>query len=204
MIWVVVAVLVIGLAIGIASTVRLVGWPAKTSDDEITNRAIVTLTGTVRIVGEPLISPLSARSCVFYETYANLYEWPKDDDIEKVPDQSKRVLAAQLAKKQMIPFELVTTVGVVFVDGVEADIELQPTPVFPRYPEREAKFLREHDRDERLIENATFEEITVDPDELISVHGVAIIEAPNKIRLVANGDDPIVIGVPRKTASSVT
>jgi hypothetical protein len=128
-----------------------------------------------------------------FETYANLYEETKEGD------EDKRVLAAQLARSKMVPFELVTSIGVVLVDATEADVELAPTPVFPRRPEREALFLREHERDERLIETATFEETTVDPDSLVSVSGMARVEGPTKIRLVADGDKPLVIGVPRKS-----
>lgn len=196
MIWIVVGVLVIGTAIGVVSTLRLTGWPGRRALEapELPDRQWVTLTGTVRLLGEPLISPLSARSCVMYETFVSLYEWPKDEDSEGPRD---RALAGQLSKRALIPFELVTAVGVVRIDGTDADLELAPTPVFPRFPEREAKFLREHDKDERLIENATFEEVTVDPDSLISVQGLAIVERDDSLRVVADGDNPIVIGVPR-------
>jgi hypothetical protein len=199
MIWLVVGVLVIGLAIGIVSTVRLTGWrPGQRAEEEalLTDRKVATLTGTVRVIGEPLISPLSANRCVVFETFVSLYEWPKEEDSEAAKDAPK-VLAGQIAKREMIPFELVTAAGVVLVEVSEVDLELSPTPVFPRFPEREARFLREHDKDERLIENATFEEITIDPDALVSVHGLLIVESPTKARLVADGDNPIVIGVPR-------
>ena len=92
----------------------------------------------------------------------------------------------------------VTPTMCIYVDGKEADLEISPTPVFPRRPEREALFLREHERDERLVDNATFEEITVDPDALVSVHGLAIVESATSMRLVADGEKPIVIGVPRR------
>ncbi len=198
MIWIVVVVLVVGLAIGVVSTIRLTGWrpgqKALAEEAELPDRKVVTLTGIVRVIGEPLISPLSASRCVVYETFASLYEWPRDEDSEGPKEKS---LAGQLSKREMVPFELVTSVGVVLIDAVDADLELAPTPVFPRFPEREARFLREHEKDERLIENATFEEVTVDPDSLVSVHGLAIVESPTKIRLIADGDNPIVIGVPR-------
>jgi len=200
MIWIVVAVLVVGTAAGVASTLRLVGWPSSGKRGEVADRTVVTLTGTVRLVGEPLISPLSARRCVMFEAYANLYEWPAETGDDAEAEQGKRVLAAQLARRAMVPFELETGIGVVLVDGTEADLELVPTPVFPRRPEREALFLREHERDERLVDNATFEEITVDPEELVSVHGLAIVESPTRIRLVADGDNPLVIGTPRRSA----
>lgn len=194
MIWIVVIVLVVGTAIGVASTLRLTGWPSKQVIEGLPDRKVMTLTGTVRVVGEPLISPLSARSCVMYETFASLYEWPKDEDSE---GPKEKALAGQLSKRELRPFELVTSIGVVAIDATDADLELAPTPVFPRFPEREAKFLREHDKDERLIENATFEEVTVDPDSLISVRGLAIVDANDSIRLVPDGDNPIVIGSPR-------
>lgn len=199
MFWIVILVFVAALGVGVIGTLRLVQWSPKRAelanddDSEIPDRAIVTITGTVRIVGEPLISPLSARRCVMYETYANLYEWAKEGE------EDKRVLAAQLARTAMVPFELVTAIGVVLVDATEADLELAPTPVFPRRPEREALFLREHERDERLIENASFEETTVDPDSLVSVSGMARVEGPTKIRLTPDGERPLVIGTPRKS-----
>jgi hypothetical protein len=199
MIWIVVAVLVGGLAIGIFSTLRLVRWSPRGAGNDgprFEDRQVVTVTGTVKVVGDGLISPLTARRCVLFEAYANLYEWQKEGE------ENHKVLAGQLAKRQMVPFELETSVGTVTIDGTEADLELQPTPVFPRIPEREARFLREHERDERLIENATFEEITVDPDELISVQGLVVIDpqSPTRIRLVADGDRPLVVGTPRRTA----
>jgi hypothetical protein len=199
MIWIVLLVLIVGLGIGVVGTLRLVQWkpqrPELANEDasEIRDGDTVTLTGTVRMFGEPLISPLSARTCVLFETYASLYE-------EQVPDQP-RVLTGQLCERGMIPFELETSLGVILVDGSEADLELAPTPVYPRRPEREAKFLREHDKDERLIEQATFEEITIDPEALVSVQGKAIVESPTKIRLVGAPDRPLVIGVPRKAAA---
>jgi hypothetical protein len=201
MIWVVVIVLVIGLAVGIVSTIRLTGWrPGQRTWDEeeglLADRKVATLTGTVRLIGEPLISPLSANRCVVFETFVSLYEWPKEDDSEAAKDAPK-VLSGQIAKREIIPFELVTAAGVVLVEATEVDLELSPTPVYPRFPEREARFLREHEKDERLIENATFEEITIDPDALVSVHGLVIVESPTKARLVSDGDNPIVIGVPR-------
>lgn len=166
------------------------GAPAP-SVPSIEDRMVVTITGTVVIIGEPLISPLSARRCVLFESYANLYE---------TVDGEKRALVAQLAKRAMVPFGLETSMGVIVVDGTEADLELQPTPVFPRRIERELAFLREHDRSEQLVETTTFEELSVDPESLVSVRGMARVEGePSKIRLVAHGEElPLLIGVPRR------
>lgn len=194
MIWIVVAVLIAGVAIGVVTTLRLVHWSWQRKDQleasvAITDHQPVTVVGTVRIVGEPLISPLSARRCVLFETYASLYEEPSG-----VAD-APRALVAQLCERAMIPFELATSRGAILIDGRQAEIELAPTPVFPRRPEREARFLREHDRDERLVETTTFEEITVDPDALVAVRGVARVEG-QQVRLVATETQPLVICPP--------
>jgi len=197
MIWIVFGVLVVGTTIGVARTLRLVGWPSA-DDPTVEDRTVVTLTGFVRTAEETLISPLSARRCVMFEAYANLYEWPSEAEGEP----ERRVLSAQLARQQLVPFVLETELGPVRIEAHEADLELVPAPVFPRIPEREALFLREHDRDERLVENATFEEVTIDPDELISVHGLVVVEGPDRIRIVPDGDTPIVIGTPRRSVVS--
>ena len=195
---IVLIVLIVSLGVGVIGTLRLVRWSprrpelANEDDSQIVDGTVVTLTGTVRIVDEPLISPLSAQRCVMFESYANLYE-PTEGAAEP------RTLVAQLAKRGMQPFELETSIGVILVDATEADLELVPTPVFPRRPEREALFLREHDRDERTIESTTFEEISVDPGSLVSVRGKAVVESPTKIRLVADREQPLVIGTPRKS-----
>lgn len=187
-------VALLGLAGGLVIAYRRPPAPVPTPDsrhEPLVDRAIVTITGTVTILGEPLITPLSARRCVMYETYANLYETKEGE---------KRALVAQLAKRAMIPFGLETALGLIVVDGTEADLELVPTPVFPRRIERELAFLREHDRGEDVVESTTFEEISVDPDSLISVRGMARVEGePPKIRLVAHGEQlPLLIGVPRR------
>lgn len=194
------AIMLIVLGLAMAGGVVVMLYASRTTPlrelpvpPAIEDRAIVTITGTVTILGEPLITPLSARRCVMYESYANLYETAEGD---------KRTLVAQLAKRAMIPFGLETELGVIVVDGTEADLELVPTPVFPRRPEREAAFLREHDRAESLVDTTTFEEISVDPDSLISVRGMARVDGvPAKIRLVAHGEQlPLLIGVPRRRA----
>jgi len=198
MMWIVLIVLVAGLTIGVLSTLRLIDWrPQTRRSAQVEDRTIVTLTGTVRILGEPLIAPLSARRCVMYESYANLYETAPVDRPSQGDD--KRTLVAQLAKRAMVPFELETSIGVVVIDGTEADLELVPTPVFPRRPEREMAFLREHDRDPALADTTGFEEISVDPESLISVRGLAIVASPTEVRLVAREGQPLTIGTPRST-----
>ncbi|HEU0033545.1 MAG TPA: hypothetical protein VFQ53_23095 [Kofleriaceae bacterium] len=164
----------------------------RASQPVLAHRQLVTVTGTVQLRGEPLITPLSARRCVLFEAYANLYD-TKPGDAE-----APRVLVAQLARRAMVPFVLESAAGTIVVDGVEADLELLPTPVLPRRPEREAAFLRDHDRAPELAETAQFEEISIDPDSLVSVRGLLLVE-DGGMRLVAHGEQlPLLIGTPRR------
>jgi len=150
----------------------------------VEDRSIVTITGTVCKAKDTLEAPLSARTCVAWEVHANLFE-------------RSRALIAQIAEQQMVPFELLTAQGVVQVDGTEADSAIPPSPVIPRHHEREAKFLREHGRDIALIHTSDFQELTICEDMLIAVQGMAIVEG-STIRLVANGEQPLQIGPPRR------
>ncbi|MCW5801319.1 MAG: hypothetical protein KIT31_02820 [Deltaproteobacteria bacterium] len=155
---------------------------------------VVTVTGTVRAIGAPLVSPLAARSCVLYEAYANIYE---------TNDGPHRALAAQIFDRRMAPFELETSLGTIVVDDVEAELELLPRPVFPRRIEREVAFLRQHGREPALAHTTGFEETTIDPGALVAVHGLVRVEASDgdaRIRLTRLGDEaPMTIGPPKRT-----
>jgi len=150
----------------------------------IEDRSIVTITGTVCKLGDLLVSPLAARSCVMWEVHANLFE-------------RSRALIGQIVEQGMVSFELITQVGVVRVEGSEAESSIPPTPVIPRRHEREAAFLREHDRDPALMHTSDFQELTICEDMLIAVQGMAIVGG-STVRLVANGDQPLQIGPPRR------
>jgi hypothetical protein len=163
--------------------------PVAAVGPRLTDGAIVTVTGTVRAIGKPLVSPLSARSCVLYEAYANIYE---------TSEHAHRSLAGQIFDRKMVPFELETSLGTITIDDVEAELELLPRPVFPKRVEREVAFLREHGRAPALAHTTGFEETTIDPGALIAVRGEVRIEG-EAIRLVRVGDEPMTIGPPRKT-----
>ena len=162
---------------------------------KLADGAMITLTGTVRAVGDPLIAPLSARSCVLYESYANMW---------RLNDQGVKALDAQLADKKMVPFALETTLGTVLVDGNVAELELLPRPVFPRRVEREAAFLRAHGRDAKYVHSTDFEEVTIDPGALVAVQGYVAISESDGVRLVAQGEEPLTIGPPRRTVVADT
>jgi hypothetical protein len=189
------------IAIGVAALAAAIGmWLARSrsapaaTPSTIENQKVVTLTGTVRVIGEPLVAPLSARTCVVYESYANLWQ---------VNDAGVKALETQLADKKMVPFELETQLGSVIVDGAIAELELLPRPVFPRRPEREAAFLRSHGHEAKLIHKSDFEEITIDPGALVAVQGVAVVDAEQTIRIVGNDDHPLTIGPPHRTVVEV-
>jgi hypothetical protein len=169
---------------------RVAATATERSPSRIEHGAIVTVTGTVRAIGTPLVSPLSARSCVLYEAYANIYERNAG---------AHRALAGQIFDRKMIPFELETSLGNIVVDDIEAELELLPRPVFPRRIEREVAFMREHGREPALVHTTGFEETTIDPGALVAVRGRARIDEPDKIRLVRIGEEPMTIGPPKRT-----
>lgn len=170
---------------------------------EIADREIVTLTGTVRAVGELLEAPISGKSCVLYEAVARVYE---------AGPRNTQVLAAQIAEQKLVAFDLETAQGMVRVEGETADVELPHNPVIPRKIERERTFLREHGRSGDDIRGAGFDELALEPGTKIRVQGMAIIEvdpgaagergfrdeSPRRIRLVAHEGHPLTIGRPRR------
>jgi hypothetical protein len=167
---------------------------AAAGSGRLAEGAVVTLTGTVRAVGDPLIAPLSARTCVLYESFANMW---------RLGEQGIKALDAQLADKKMVPFALETSLGTVLVDSAVAELELLPRPVFPRRVEREAAFLRAHGHDAKYVHSTDFEEITIDPGALVAVQGIVLI-VESEVRLVGNEDQPLTIGPPRRTVVSDT
>jgi hypothetical protein len=161
-----------------------------TTTPRLEDGVVVTVTGTVRAIGKPLVSPLSARSCVLYEAYANIYETNAG---------AHRALAAQIFDRKMVPFELETSLGTIIVDDIEAELDLLPRPVFPRRIEREVAFLREHGREPALAHTTGFEETTIDPGALVAVRGMTRVDEPDKIRLTRIGEEPMTIGPPKRT-----
>lgn len=163
------------------------------------DRAIVTLTGVVRALGEPLVAPLSGKPCVACRSFAS---W--------VPD--RRVggdRGGALAHTDAQPFELVTDEGPVIVDGA-LDFAIRPAAVVPCKLERQARFLAMHGQSVEFMQRAGFEEILIAPGDRISVQGMVMIEASPvggergfrdtavAIRLVPHDDHPLTIGEPRR------
>lgn len=164
------------------------------------DRAGVTVTGTVRAIGELVESPLSGRRCVVVHAFAEL---PEIDDSLALPEN------VRLTTRLMVPFELETNDGPVLVDGTSADLEMKAARISPRSAERERAFVVTHGRSAAVAPVATFREIVVMPGMRISVHGMALVEADHgaergyrdaaskRHRLVAHPDYPLAIGAPR-------
>lgn len=170
----------------------------------IADREIVTLTGTVRAIGELLESPLTGTPCVIYEAVGRVYR--------TLPGHNKRALDAEVSEQKLIPFTLETAEGPVHVEADHAEIELPRLPCIPRRIERERAFLREHGQSAEEIRIAGFDELRISPGDKIRVQGMAIVEqdpngagergyradAPQRIRLVAHADHPLTIGRARR------
>jgi hypothetical protein len=166
---------------------------------QIRDHDVVTLVGTVRPLATQLTAPISNRACVCFEVVARVFN---------VGLGTHRELAATIEERKLAPFELVTTDGVVQVDGESADVVLPVVPLIPRRLEREIAFLEEHGLAADDAPTASFDEIVVAAGDRIAVHGVAIVEhahaadergyrdAPTRIRIVAHGEHPLTIGKP--------
>lgn len=166
----------------------------------IADRELVTLTGTVHALGEPLVAPLSGKSCVAYEAsarvaYAQLDATGSNEDV--------------LEARAMQPFALLLASGErVLVDGDRAELAARPAPVIPRVIEHERDFLAARDIDARYLQSTRFEEAIVEPGARVRVQGMAIVEsddsattetgyrdmAPRRVRVVAHANHPLTIG----------
>ena len=167
---------------------------------QVVDQAIVTVTGTIRALGEPVEAPLSGRPCVVVHATAELPEIdPKTHPPENV----------RLTTHRMVPFLLETAAGSILVEGELADLELVPSKISPRSIEREQAFVRGHGRGVEVAPVATFREIVVTPGMRVAVHGLARVTAapqrergyrdaePSEIKIVAPPDYPLTIGRPR-------
>lgn len=160
----------------------------------ITDRAVVTLVGSVRAV-ETLEAPLSGTDCVAYIAWAEVGS--SDADRRRNP---------QNTSKKMVPFELVTSEGTVLIDATDAEIALAPRSLIPRKLDREAKFLTELGRDASRIKLWSFRQISIQENDSIRVQGMALVEQippderdhyrklGQKVRLVQHEAHPLTIG----------
>ena len=159
--------------------------------DQIVDHGLVTLRGTVKVLGEPLKAPLSGRACVAFRATGRTYSGVG----------THREIDAEEIEVVMKPFVLVTKHGEVIVDGDYCELPGHISPIIPRKLELEQAFMRRV----ALIgmaASAGFDEVVVKPGMKIAVHGVVreevttaggetgFREAPKQLRISGN---PLVI-----------
>ena len=159
--------------------------------DAIVDHGVVTLRGTVKLIGEPLTAPLSGRACVAFRATGRTY----------TAKGNRKYLDAEEIEVVMTPFVLVTKHGDVFVDGSYCELPGESAPIIPRKLELEQKFMQ------RVAlagpaGQAGFDEVVVGPGMKIAVHGVVREEvttsgaevgfrdAPKRLRI---SGEPLVI-----------
>ncbi len=170
----------------------------------IADREIVTLTGTVRSLGEMLEAPLTGTACVLYEAVGRIYSGDAH--------RNSRDLDAEVVEQKLVPFGLETAEGMVLVECETAEVELPHLPCIPRKIDRERAFLLERGQSAEQIRYAAFDELRIIPGDKIRVQGMVIIEqdptatdergyredAPRRIRLVPHAEHPLTIGRARR------
>jgi hypothetical protein len=194
---IVLAVVMIGAATATLTKVRRLHAMRRRMQDapqQILDHAAVTLTGTVRPVGEPLVAPLSGRPCVFHRSTARTY---------RPGPRNSRILDGEHTRVELVPFVLVTREAEVLVEGEFAQTPAVARAIIPRKIRLERKFLADYapDKDAR---GSGFDEIVIAPGATVSVHGIARVEvAPAqaagyretgmRVRLVGDGEHPLTI-----------
>jgi hypothetical protein len=157
--------------------------------------ALVTVTGTVQLLGKPLIAPLSGNPCVAHQSRARVY------DASSGPKQ----LIDEQVRHGLTPFVLVTQSGEIVVAGTAADLAIRPSPVIPRRMERERAFLREVGHHDDIM-RASFDEVLVAEGMKITVFGVSLVEltpgeshyreTASRMRLTGDESHPLTIREP--------
>lgn len=203
--------IVIGLCIGLAiATIkpisRVVGDAAerarmrrrmKDGGHAVTDLSLVTVTGTVRALGESLVAPISGTRCVAYHARARLY---KHDS----PAFARKLLFQQVVDKA-VAFTLVTDDGELIVDGKDVEIAIKPREAAARSIDREIAFLRDVGLTQDPA-NTLFDEAAIVEGMQITVHGIAQVEAavtggetafreaPTRTRIIGDERHPLTIG----------
>jgi len=204
------------IVMGIVASISFIGWLGrvlfgpravarrrlKHGVAALVEGELVTVTGTVRSIREPLIAPLSGKQCAAYESRMRprLGRSPLSNVLDNPVD---------IFERKMVPFELETRHGLVLVDGTDAELALTSTPIIPRKLDREVAFLARHERELTWRRDARLEEIAVELGGEVSVQGIVIVDmspsadergfrdAPSRMRIIAHAAHPLTIGPPR-------
>jgi hypothetical protein len=160
------------------------------------DNALVTLTGTAKLVGEALTAPLSGKPCIAFRATARTYKTRTPRKIAEV-DQ-------EVSETRMTSFVLVTKDAEILVDGDVCELPIRSAPVIPRKLDRERDFMVKGALC-GLPKDAGFDEVVIPDGAKIMVHGVArkelatdggetnFREAPTKIRMTSDGAHLITI-----------
>jgi hypothetical protein len=171
---------------------KMLAAPATFEDN-----ALVTLTGTAKLTGEPLIAPLSGKPCIAFRASGRTFK----------SSRSHRKLAQvdqEVHEIRMTTFVLVTNDDEILVDGDVCELPIRGLPINPRKLEREHEFMI---RTSLLggPQDAAFDEVVIPDGAKIMVHGVArkelattgsethFREAPTQIRMTSDGAHLITI-----------
>lgn len=198
------------IVMGIVASISFIGWIGhlvfgpravarrrlKHGVAALVEGELVTVTGTVRSIREPLIAPLSGKPCAAYESHIRHGFGLHNDPVD-------------IFERKLVPFELETRHGLVLVDGTDAEIALTSTPIIPRKLEREVAFLAKHEHKLTWRREARPEEISIELGCEVSVQGIVIVDlspsagergfrdAPSQMRIIAHASHPLTIGPPR-------
>lgn len=216
---IIVGKLVVIVIVGLVGLVGAVGRAQKRSalrakigaaPSEFEDNAVVTLTGTVKLLAEPLIAPLSGKPCVAYRAVARTYAMrgPGGAVLAGVVlgggMRRARVLDREVESVEMVPFVLATRTGDVIVDGTTCELVVPGAPIIPRRLEREQKFLVDMELD-ATARDAGFDESRVEVGAKVKVHGISrselaehggetgFREAPTRIRITGDDAHPLTI-----------
>ncbi|HEU0033543.1 MAG TPA: hypothetical protein VFQ53_23085 [Kofleriaceae bacterium] len=159
---------------------------------------LVTVTGTVRAIGAPLVAPLSGAACVAHESRAQVFAGRSSTDL--IAEPSARELAA---------FELATSDGTIVVTAEAAILDGAPAriPGISRSTPREVAFLAQHRIPADRHDAAYFHELVVRVGDVARVQGVVAFDvdpanpgergyreaAPHRYRLVGSAKQPVKI-----------
>ncbi|MGE5185635.1 MAG: hypothetical protein ACM31C_26420 [Acidobacteriota bacterium] len=169
----------------------------REGEDAVSDLALVTVTGTVRVLGEPLVAPLSGTPCVAHRSRARTFK--HDSPV------FARKLVAEEVREAAIAFALATGDGELIVDGEHVELAIKPTPVEVRSADREIAFMRDVGLTKDYA-NTSFDEIVITAGMTITVHGIAQVEptaagagetdfreAPSRTRITGDDAHPLTI-----------
>lgn len=161
-----------------------------------TEGEIATVRGKVRGIGDLLEAPLSGIPCVAYSAFVRVNEI----GVMQWGNQ----LVTKVTDRRVVPFELETCDGVIYIDEPEVELALRVRPIIPRRLERERAFLAAHAAIGIDIRTSSFEERRVEPGMVVAVRGLALVDvdpitergfrdAPSRRRIVPHDTTPLTI-----------